>query len=455
MTSETGTHRSGRETMRALPFFFSGGFFILFAVLSALTVALYLSHPVGMWLPAAVYVFLLFVVIVDITACPSPRDIRIERPLPFPLAVDRANEIVLETANLTGRPISITVRDDVPERCLAEPLPVFAVVAPGSGKRLTYRLTPLERGNGEFGDIHFWVRGPFGLVWRHGQAPAARGVKLYPGLALIEQSRLRFGLPGARDPVRALRQRGEGTEFESLREYVVGDDSRLIHWGTSARKGKPIVRENRVERSQVVFLVLDAGRMMTARVREKTKLDYALNASLLLAYAALELGDQVGVMVVGQEVLAFLPPSKSRGQFGRILDATYALAPRMEEPRFYRALSDLTTKLRRRCLAVVFTDLIDERASEGLLRYSLGLLPRHLPLVVAMSDPEVASLADEIPRTKQDLYRQGVAAELLERRENLLARLRSAGALVMDVAPDRISAAVLNRYLEIKTRNLL
>lgn len=236
---------------------------------------------------------------------------------------------------------------------------------------------------------------------------------------------------------------------------MVGDDSRLIHWGTSARKGKPIVRENRVERSQVVFLVLDAGRMMTARVREKTKLDYALNASLLLAYAALELGDQVGVMVVGQEVLAFLPPSKSRGQFGRILDATYALAPRMEEPRFYRALSDLTTKLRRRCLAVVFTDLIDERASEGLLRYSLGLLPRHLPLVVAMSDPEVASLADEIPRTKQDLYRQGVAAELLERRENLLARLRSAGALVMDVAPDRISAAVLNRYLEIKTRNLL
>ncbi len=455
MRSEEDPHISGRKTMRAFPFFFSRNFFILFAAVSAVLIPFHLYYPAGMWLPLAVDGALLLMVFADSVAGPTTEKIRIERPLPFPLAVDRPNEIVLEVANLTGRPLSLIVRDDVPERCLVAPLPLEAVVKPGSGTRLKYRLTPLDRGNGEFGDIHFWLCGPLGLVWRHGQVTAARTVKLYPGLALIDRSRMRFGLPGAHDPVRALRQRGEGTEFESLREYVVGDDSRLIHWSTTARKAKPIVRENRVERSQIVFLVLDAGRMMTALVREKTKMDYALNASLLLAYAALDLGDQVGVMVVGQDVLAFLPPSKSRGQFGRILDATYSLAPRMEEPRFYRALSDLSTKLRRRCLVVVFTDLIDERASKGLLRYSLGLLPRHLPLVVAMSDPEVVDLADEVPRTKEDLYRQGVAAELLDRRENLLARLRSAGALVMDVAPDRISTAVLDRYLEIKTRNLL
>jgi uncharacterized protein (DUF58 family) len=454
MMSDAAPSLSGRN-MRALPFYLSGAFFIAFALASVLLIPFHLYYPAGIWLPISVDAMLLLIALVDLAACPSVKKIGIERPLPFPLAVDRPNEIVLETTNLTGRPITITIRDDVPERCLADPFRLQTVMKPGSGTRLKYRLTPLERGNGEFGDIHFWVSGPFGLVWKHGQIPAARTVKLYPGLALIERSRMRFGLPGTHDPVRALRQRGEGTEFESLREYVVGDDSRLIHWSTSARKGKPIVRENRMERSQVVLLVLDAGRMMTARVREKTKLDYSLNASLLLAYAALELGDHVGVMVVGQDVLAFLPPSKSRAQFGRILDATYALAPRMEEPRFYRALSDLMTRLRRRCLVVVFTDLIDERASEGLLRYSLGLLPRHLPLVVAMSDTEVINLADEVPKTKQDLYRVGVAAELLDRRENLLARLRSAGALVMDVAPDRVSTAVLDRYLEIKTRSLL
>jgi len=210
-----------------------------------------------------------------------------------------------------------------------------------------------------------------------------------------------------------------------------------------------------VERSQSVFLVLDSGRMMTARVLGKTKLDHALNAALLLAYCALEMGDNVGVMVVGQDVQVLLPPAKGRGQFGRILDATYSQPARLEEPRFYRALSGVSSRLRRRSLIVIFTDLIDERASESLVRYSLGLLPRHLPVVVAMSDKEVATVAEMIPATRQDLYRQGVAAEMLDRRERLLAHLTSIGVIVLDTPPDEISAAVLDRYLEIKTRNLL
>jgi len=210
-----------------------------------------------------------------------------------------------------------------------------------------------------------------------------------------------------------------------------------------------------VERSQTVFIVLDAGRMMTARVLDKTKLDYALNSALLLAYAALELGDKVGAIMIAQDVLCFVPPARTPDQFGRILDSTYALEPRMEEPRFYLALSDLSSKLKRRALIIVFTDLIDERASEGLLRYSLGLLPRHLPVLVAMSDTEVAKVAESIPIGKQDLYRQGVSAEMLERRERALSRLKSAGVMVVDTPPERISVQALEKYLDIKQRNLL
>ena len=135
--------------------------------------------------------------------------------------------------------------------------------------------------------------------------------------------------------------------------------------------------------------------------------------------------------------------------------STYAIQPLMEEPRFHLALSTLAARLRRRSLVIVFTDLIGERGSEGLLRYSLGLLPRHLPLVVAMSDTEVIRLADGVPRTEQDLYRQGVAAGILERRERLMARLNSSGVMVMDTPPEWISVNVLDRYLEIKRLNLL
>ena len=127
----------------------------------------------------------------------------------------------------------------------------------------------------------------------------------------------------------------------------------------------------------------------------------------------------------------------------------------MEEPRYYLALSTLATRLKKRALVLVLTDLIDERSSEGLIRYSLGLLPRHLPLVVAMSDTEVTALADSVPRDREDLYRQGVAAGILDRRERLMARLGSGGIMVMDTPPDKISISTLDRYLEIKRRNLL
>lgn len=373
----------------------------------------------------------------------------------YPLAVDKPNDVWLEVTNRTGASVRMVISDDVPPACVPDALPLTISAAPGSGTRASYRLTPLERGNGEFGDITFWVKGRLGLVWKRGESHAAQTVKLYPGLALIERNALQVRRRSHEERMRPLRRYAAGTEFDSLREYVVGDDWRLVHWGTTARKGKLTVRLNRMERSQNVLLVLDAGRMMTARVQGKTKMDHSLNAALLFAYSALEVGDKVGIMVVAQETEVFLAPARTPGQFGQILDATYAVLPKMEEPRYYRGLSGISGKLKRRSLIVFFTDLIDERASAGLLRYSLGLLPRHLPLVVALSDSELIELADSVPETEQDLYRQGVAAEMLRRRELLVAKLSSVGAMVVDVTPEALSTAVVDRYLEIKARNLL
>jgi uncharacterized protein (DUF58 family) len=451
----SSTNPDHGDRIRGLPFFFSRRFFFIFGWASAALIPAYFYYPSSLILPLAIDAVLLLVAAMDFLAGSSPRDILIQRPLPYPLAVDRPNEVTLEIANRTGRPASLVIQDDVPPQCLTERLPMNVLVYPGDEAHLTYRATPTERGTAQFGDIHFWLLGPMGLVWKRGEIPAARSIKLYPGLALIERQKMELRRSVAQEATRPIWRRGHGTEFHSLRDYVPGDDFRLIHWRTSARRGKAVVRQNRVERSQTIFIVLDAGRMMTARVLGKTKLDYALNSALLLAYAALELGDKIGAMMIAQDVLCFVPPARTPNQFGRILDSTYALEPRMEEPRFYLALSDLSSRLKRRALIVIFTDLIDERASEGLLRYSLGLLPRHLPVVVAMSDTEVAEVAESIPREKHDLYRQAVAAEMLERRARALSRLKSAGVLVMDTPPDRISVQVLERYLDIKQRNLL
>ena len=443
------------KTMRTLPFFLSGRFFVLFGFTSILLALIYVSYSSHIFIPLILNAALLVAVFIDYAMSPSPSDIHVERLLYYPLAVDRANEIPMEVENTSDRAVLVRIHDDYPEGCKPLRLPLEVRIDPSVPTRVAYQLTPLERGKVRFGAIHFWVFGTLGLVWKHGQAPGVQDVKLYPGLALIDRHRLKGRPLSAHDRVWPVWKRGEGTDFDSLREYGIGDDSRLIHWGTTARRGKLIVRQNRVERGQAIFLILDAGRMMTARVLGKTKLDHALQAALLLTYAALEAGDKVGVMAVASEVICFLPPAGGMVQFGRILDATYALDPRLEEPRFHVAFAHLAARVRKRSLMVMFTDFIDERASQGLMRLSLGLLPRHLPLVAAMSDTDVALVADESPRDWQDLYRQGVAAELLERRAQLLAKLSSSGVMVIDVPPEQISGSVLNRYLAIKNRNLL
>jgi uncharacterized protein (DUF58 family) len=455
MKAPASANNVSYRVIMALPFYFSVRFFILFGIASGLLIIVYQFYPYSLYVPLLVDGALIIAAIADFALGPSPAKITIERPIPFPLAVDRPNSIQLEITNRTGGPVSVLVRDDIPDNCASEPTTLETTVRPGVLSRLAYRLVPKQRGNANFGNIHLWVRGELGLVWKHGESQAVKEVKFYPGLGFIEKGRMAPRRLLAEDMIRSMRQRGQGTEFDSLREYVPGDDARQIHWSTTARKGRLMVRQTRLERSRTLFLVLDAGRMMTARVLGKTKFDHGLNAALMLSRSALELGDHVGLAAIAAETLCFLPPSKGTGQFGRILDATYSLEPRIQEPRFHLILSEVIARLKRRSLVVVFTDLTDERASRGLIRYNLALLPKHVSLVVAMSDNELLQIADTAPGSEVDLYRQAVAAEMLSRREQLLAKLRSSGVMVLDTPPDRISGALLDRYLEIKTRNLL
>jgi uncharacterized protein (DUF58 family) len=372
-----------------------------------------------------------------------------------PLAVRAENEIMLEITNRDNRDAYIRVFDDVPDRCSTRGHPLYVHVPAREIKIAGYGLTPELRGDGLFRDIYFWCQGPMGLVWRRFRASAQTKVKFYPGLDAIKKAGLKMRWPRAHDPMRATWKKGAGGEFDSLRDYSVGDDYRLIHWASTARRGRLTVRQNRVEMSQNLLMILDAGRMMTARDEGLTKLDHALNASINLAAQALELGDRVGVMALAEETITFAPPAKTPGQLARIMESVYAIEPRLEEPRFFVALKTLSAALKKRSLVVIFTDIIDQRASEGLSRLTLSLFPRHLPLVCALRDTDVSKLAQQVPRNPRDLYMAGVAAEALYRRELLISRLRAMGAYAIDTAPSKISSELLDHYLDIKLRGRL
>jgi uncharacterized protein (DUF58 family) len=312
-------------------------------------------------------------------------------------------------------------------------------------------VRPLRRGDYQFGAINLRWQGPLGLVVRQGRRDAATPVRVYPNLLdvrrydlMLRQNRLQeLGLRNARLP-------GQGTEFERLREYLQDDEYRRINWKATARRHRPITAEYQTERSQNIVAVLDTGRMMQSPVAEIAKLDYAVNAVLLLAYVATGLGDRVGLLTFADEVGRYVRPLAGRGQFYRMLELLYRVEAQPVEPDYRRALSYLALQQRRRALVVIFTDLSGGASLQALLTH-LALMARHsLPLVVTISDPDVHAAAGQLPADSLAVYQRAAAVNLLQERKVALESLQHQGVLTLDVPANQLSLAVIDRYLALK-----
>ncbi len=209
------------------------------------------------------------------------------------------------------------------------------------------------------------------------------------------------------------------------------------------------------DRSQTMVLAIDAGRMMLPRVGDVSKLDRAINAALLLAYLGTRLGDLVGLLVFGRDIDVYLPPARGHRQFLAILDALHSVEGRLEEPDYEGALRYLATRLKKRSLVVVFTDLAGTEPSRRLLRVLAGMSPRHLPLVATQRNRDLERKATLAAATELDVFSAAVAETLLKDKESALKTLAARGSLVLDVDPAALSVASVNRYLEVKARGRL
>src|SRR5574337_499357 len=411
--------------------------------------------PEMRWGMGAIDVVLLLLVLLDFRRAPGAATITVERRAGPRLAIGEREPVTLFVRSAVPRDLVVELRDEPPAGFPSEGR-LFTLSVPARGRAQgTYWITPPGRGDYAFGDTTARVAGPLGLVRRQWRVPHATPVQVYPNFRLATEMELlgrRSHL--LRTGLHLLRRRGQGRTFESLRDYVQGDDTRHIDWKATARRHKPIVREYEVERHQNVLLMLDAGRMMTAAVEGLTKLDCAVNAALLVTHAAVTHGDKLGLLVFAEDVLAYLPPRAGKRQVGRVLEALYRIQPSLVEPDYGAAFRYLATRRLQRALVLVFTDLVDARASARLLRHVAALLPHHLPLLVAIADPALQRYGQETPAAVGAVYRQAVARDLLEERAEALRGITARGGLALDVPPEKLNLAVVNRYLEVKRRNL-
>jgi uncharacterized protein (DUF58 family) len=329
-------------------------------------------------------------------------------------------------------------------------------VAAQSTAALVYGLTPPKRGRFEFGSVAVRYLSHWRLAWSQTERAESVAVKVYPNMRRAREAELKA--LGARSFVAARRKsqwRGEGREFESLRDYVRGDEMRHISWTATARRGKLVTRQYQMERDQTILIMLDAGRLMTARIEKETKLDSAVHAALALMSAAARAGDNAGLLVFGRRIKAYLPPKRGREHLDAALEALHAIEPEMIEPSYSRAFEFVAANSHRRSLVIVLTDLVDEEGSRELLTSLKLLRPRHLPLVVTIADRDLKAVVREVPETERELFTQSVAEEIIHQREAALRLVEAQGGLALDVTAAVLAPKLLETYLRVKERGLL
>lgn len=364
------------------------------------------------------------------------------------LSLGAENRIALNIRN-RGRRRTGAIRDIYPEG-FAEPDKVRSLdLAPRSEVEVVYYVTPMQRGDYEFGDTHLRLCGPLGLMIHQIKYPTRQAVKVYPNLLDIKKYEVRkdrLSQPG----VRSTRIFGRGTEFESLREYLPDDEYRAVDWKATARRGKLMSRQYQQERSQNVMILLDCGRLMGPTIDGLSRLDWSINAGMMLTHVVSASGDRVGLMAFDDRISTFIPPKPGKQQAMKLLQVSYNLQSAAVDSDYYRAFLLFARRWTRRSLVVIFTEVTDPEASRPLISQIRNLAKKHLCIVVMLADPAVMGAIESAPNSAQDVYRSAAAVQVVKSRKLAAVQITGAGAIVLDVSPSQFTAALIEEYLRVK-----
>ena len=430
------------------------------AVILALLAPLWLlsGSRMGLLVAMGAAMVVLIAMLIDALLVPGRDAVRIERELPPAVGLGETIEGTYHVRSTAPFPVMVAVHDRLPKAIEKSAGADGSHRLPSrSGLRLPLAITGRERGVHGLGPVAVQVVGPLGLVQRIRQRELGDTLTIAPSLAGVRGYRLLALQHRLQDAgVRTIRRRGEGTTFANLREYAVGDDPRHVDWKATARRRKLITREYTVEQGQTVIIAIDAGRMMTQLSGLVSRFEHALSSALILADVAVHSGDRVGLILFDDEVRAFVPPVRGNAALHLIREALIPATARLVEPDYAAAFRTLAARHRRRSLIVTFTDVIDPRASGALIAHTVRSVARHLPVLVALRNDELLAAAVPAGRTSSEaLYEAAAAEELVAAREAALHRMRQAGVSIVDVSPQKMSAAVVNKYLEVKARGEL
>ena len=392
----------------------------------------------------------------DASRLPEPDALRLTRRWKGALTIGSRAIVSLDLENGSSHDVTVRLTDYLEEPLRPELAAMAVQARSGRAATAAYEMTPRERGDLHAGEVLLEWRSNWGLVERWAQADLSQDVRVYPNL---EEGR-RHSMYLIRSRQIALQKRRArratgGREFDRLRDYRAGDERRDVSWIVSARRARLVVKVYQPERSQAVWLLIDAGRLLRARSAGQTLLDRATTAAIALAQVAMTSGDNVGVIAYGRRIQHRLTPARGPAQMRRIIEAMALTHAESVEADHAAAAAALVQGQKRRALVVWLTDVAETAGVPDVIEQATALVQRHVVVFATMRQPELAQTAAMAPTSAPEMFRMLAAQEMVDRREVLLRGLRQRGALIVEATPESIAGGVVDRYLEVKERGLV
>lgn len=425
-----------------------------------LVVALFILGYSFSWIYFASRLILLVLVVLVLTDFLwlffNQKKLAVQRKLPARFSLGDDNPVQVSIRSDFPMKISFEVIEELPLQFQKRDFLVNGQLAPNQSYQLNYLLKPLSRGEYNFGYTNVYVSSVLGFIQLRVNGSKPETVAVYPSFLSMRKLELMAISNRLEDlGVKRIRKVGLHSEFDQIREYVPGDDSRTLNWKATARRATLMVNQYQDERSQQVVSMIDMGRVMEMPFNGMTLLDYAINASLIISNTAMYKHDRAGLITFSDQVHSIVPPDRKGGHLQRILEVLYKQKTDFHEPSYERLYTTVSFKIRQRSLLILYTNFEGIPSMRRQLPFLKKLASKHLLLVVFFENTEVQQLANERSRNLEEVYVHNIARKFIHDKKLMVREMKRAGIMALLTPPESLSVNLINKYLEIKAREMI
>ncbi len=433
--------------------FFTTRFFVLWGTLAFLFIVSFFTPEISFFNQLYTWTLLCFCLMDFAILFLTKSNVIATRKLDGRMSNGDANEIFIVIKSSFSIKIEAQLIDELPQQFQVRNFLVKFVLAPNEIKNHVYKLTPKERGEYDFGDIHIFIVSMLGLIQRRCTSNQARSVKVYPSFLQLRKHHILLSTDKrAQGGTNRLHKLGMSAEFDHVKEYTRGDDSRTINWKASARRNDLMVNSYMDEKSKQVYCLIDKGRLMHMPLNGLSLLDYSINAALMFSFTALHKDDKVGLLTFAEKPDDFLQAVKNRRQFIQINEVLYKQQSKFLESDYAAVYRILNQRAGQRSFLMLFTNFETLQGFDRQLPYLRMLNQKHLLCVIMFENVELKQIHSQRGDNLEDIYIKTIADKFAFEKKRILREMKKNGMMAIYTDPQQLSAQVVNKYLEVKRR---